>query len=243
MSRLELTGQKFGRLTVDSYAFTKKYKTYWNCTCECGNKCIVVGTYLTTGETKSCGCLKIDICRKAGLNSKKYNTYYVDKNKIVHVKLRNVDEEMLCDVDDWEKLKTHCWYKDSQGYARTTILTPKKSSPAFHTLIFTPKEGEEIDHISRNKLDNRKSNLRSATRSQNMQNKDIISSNTSGITGVRWHSQSGNWAAQINVNKKRINLGYFKNKEDAIKAREEAEVKYFGEFRRTENREEVSESA
>jgi hypothetical protein len=59
-------------------------------------------------------------------------------------------------------------------------------------------------------------------------NINIQSNNTSGITGVYWNKEK--WNAIIIKNRKRIYLGSFINKDDAIKARLEAEKKYFGEF-------------
>ena len=61
-------------------------------------------------------------------------------------------------------------------------------------------------------------------------NKGLQSNNTSGIAGVGWHKSSNKWMAYIAINKKQIHLGLFSKKEDAIKARKEAEEKYFGEF-------------
>lgn len=90
----------------------------------------------------------------------------------------------------------------------------------------------DIDHkdgeLSRK--DNRKSNLRIATRSQNQMNKGKQKNNKSGVVGVGWHKTSGKWAAYIAVDNKQIHLGLFDNFEDAVKARKEAEDKYFGEF-------------
>lgn len=58
----DLTGLKFGRLTVD-YRLPEaiKERSYWHCICECGNEINVMATYLTNGDTKSCGCLKLEI--------------------------------------------------------------------------------------------------------------------------------------------------------------------------------------
>lgn len=53
---VDLTGQKFGRLTVIGFAYTKNKKNYWECKCDCGNICFVPTTHLTTGVTVSCGC-------------------------------------------------------------------------------------------------------------------------------------------------------------------------------------------
>ncbi len=84
-----------------------------------------------------------------------------------------------------------------------------------------------IDHINRIKSDNRFINLREATKAQNSQNTNIQSNNTSGYKGVVWHKPNKNWCAQIHVNKKHIHLGSFKNLQDAVNARKEAEKRFF----------------
>ena len=59
--RLDITGKKFGRLTVIGYACTNKSrKSVWKCKCECGKETFVVGNRLIKGHTKSCGCLRVD---------------------------------------------------------------------------------------------------------------------------------------------------------------------------------------
>ena len=95
-----------------------------------------------------------------------------------------------------------------------------------------PPKGMDIDHINHERSDNRLVNLRLATRSQNHANKVKDARNTSGITGVSWYKAYQCWNAQLHVNRKRINLGYFDTLEDAAAARSAAEIKYFGEFRR-----------
>lgn len=52
----DLTGQRFGRLTIIEYAYTKNQKNYWKCQCDCGNICYVQTSWLTNGTTVSCGC-------------------------------------------------------------------------------------------------------------------------------------------------------------------------------------------
>ncbi len=56
--RIDLTGQKFGRLTVVEYSHTKDGVAYWRCLCDCGNASIVRGPSLREGNTQSCGCLQ-----------------------------------------------------------------------------------------------------------------------------------------------------------------------------------------
>lgn len=90
----------------------------------------------------------------------------------------------------------------------------------------------DIDHIHGDKTrnDNRKSNLRIVTKSQNSMNKKIMSNNTSGVTGVGRNKSKKRWTAYIVVNNKQINLGVFDDINDAIKSRKAAEEKYFGEY-------------
>ena len=88
------------------------------------------------------------------------------------------------------------------------------------------------DHITPlHPEDNRKQNLRICTQANNTINSGIQRNNKSGVTGVVWVEQINRWTAQITYQKKRIHLGSFENLEDAIKARENAEIKYFGEYR------------
>lgn len=69
----DLTGMKFGRLTVLERAANKGKKTAWRCKCDCGNSCVVAGNNLRSGEVKSCGCLR---GQNHGLrNDKFYNTW------------------------------------------------------------------------------------------------------------------------------------------------------------------------
>lgn len=56
-----LQGQVFGRLTVITPHHTTRLGTYWNCQCDCGNKCVVLTTKLSNGNTISCGCRKSEI--------------------------------------------------------------------------------------------------------------------------------------------------------------------------------------
>lgn len=88
----------------------------------------------------------------------------------------------------------------------------------------------QIDHKNRNKCDNRWINLRSASKSQNIINTDVRSNNTSGHCGVSLDKKTGRWAAYINKNKSRRFLGYYINKEDAIRERRFAARAYYGEF-------------
>lgn len=84
---------------------------------------------------------------------------------------------------------------------------------------------DQIDHINRCCWDNRWINLRSATSSENMRNTGLQSNNTSGVKGVS--KRRNKWRARITVEGKTLALGTYEEFDDAVKAREEAERKYF----------------
>lgn len=81
---------------------------------------------------------------------------------------------------------------------------------------------DQIDHIDRDKTNNRLHNLRQATNAQNRQNMPVQRNNTSGCSGVYFHKQRGKWAAEIKHNRKKRHLGLFCAKEDAVHAYQQA---------------------
>ena len=84
----------------------------------------------------------------------------------------------------------------------------------------------QIDHIDRNKKNNKLNNLRLLDNSDQQRNTKIRSSNKSGVTGVCWDVKSKRWVATITVNKTKMKLYYGKSKEEAIKERKTAEKRY-----------------
>lgn len=99
-----------------------------------------------------------------------------------------------------------------------------------HRLAWLYVHGEfplnDLDHINRVRSDNRIGNLRLATRAENLQNQSMRSTNTSGHVGVSWFKRDQKWRAQIAVNYKVINLGYFTDLSEAIAARQAAELHF-----------------
>lgn len=83
-----------------------------------------------------------------------------------------------------------------------------------------------IDHINRNKSDNRIANLRSVSHGGNSINRPIQSNNRSGITGVRFDKRRDKWVAEIKSNGKYVYLGVYNNKLEAAKKRRKAEIEY-----------------
>lgn len=119
------------------------------------------------------------------------------------------------------------------GYRQILI---NKQSHKSHRIAWLLFYGEWpslcIDHIDRNRTNNKIENLRLATKAENGRNANIQKNNTTGVTGVYWRGKRKKFEAQIRDNGKLKSLGYFNRIEDAKSARERAEVNIFGEFRR-----------
>jgi hypothetical protein len=239
--RNDLTGQKFGRLTVlyqiDDYVFPSgQRRPWWHCVCDCENatEVNVLGNNLTNGTTKSCGCYNLEVLSQ---RSKKYNRYKIIDN-IVYIYFNGTDEHTDINLDKWNNIayiQELCWCKDDNGYATANV--PKSLREHFgkpkiylHQLICPSTDGYEPDHKDRNKLNNLTDNLILKTRQHNNLNKNLLKNNTSGVTGVYWNKQKQKWVSQVTVNNKTMYLGSFSQKDDAIQTRLQAEMKYFGEF-------------
>lgn len=164
---------------------------------------------------------KSDIMR---LKRSKQTTIWREKGNIVEFRVSNVDEYGLCDIEDWNEIKKHSWYMNQGGYLTTYI---DKKQVRLHHLILPNKEGYVVDHVNRNKLDNRKTNLRYATDRANAINRDKPCNNRTGRIGVGFSTKLNKYIAYININKKRKQLGKYKTLEEAIVAREEAEEKHY----------------
>jgi hypothetical protein len=95
-----------------------------------------------------------------------------------------------------------------------------------------PEDGMEIDHKNLDGTDNRISNLRIATRSQNGHNKTPPSNNASGVKGVSWHKQGKKWQVKFGFGGKQYHLGLFSDFDRAVKVRQEKINSLLGEFAR-----------
>jgi hypothetical protein len=115
----------------------------------------------------------------------------------------------------------------NKGYKQTRVYG---KSYKIHRLVWLYHHGyfpeHQIDHINRIKNDNRIENLREVSQVCNLRNCDHRKDNLSGIKGVSLRGKGSKWQAQIQISKKKINLGYYDTLLEAAKARWNAEVKY-----------------
>ena len=132
----------------------------------------------------------------------------------------------LVNERDWGWLSRHKWYYHKEGQSEYAQRRSGCHTVRMHRVILEAPPGIEVDHRNHNGLDNRRRNLRLATKSQQRAN----SRSTSRFKGVSWNRWAGEWQARIQVKGKQIHLGYFKRKQDAAHAYRATARQYFGEF-------------
>lgn len=164
---------------------------------------------------------------------KKYNTFDVVGDYVVG---HTENGDFLFDLDDLERLKNinKYWKINNSNYVLCYINDKEYQLHRYIMRLgrYSRKEDIIVDHINGNRLDNRKQNLRVTHRKNNPKNCKTYSNNTSGVKGISWNRDRQKWHVSIQVNKKPIYLGLYSDIEEAKAVREEAEIKYFKEFRR-----------
>ncbi len=217
------TGERYGRLTVIYRTTPSSKNSKWVCRCDCGNYCAVNICGLIQNKTTSCGCYQ----KEQTSNAKKKFNHYILNDEYGVGYLSNTHHEFYFDIEDYDLIKNYCWYENDQGYAVTHI---NDKNIRMHRMIMNPDSSELIDHKDSNRLNNRKNNLRIATKQTNGINRPCNANNKLGIKGVNLQSNGDKYTARIMKDGITLHLGSYNTVEEAALARKEKEEELFGEF-------------
>ncbi|MCU5048395.1 AP2 domain-containing protein [Bacillus cereus] len=197
-------GQRFGRLIVigESELTTRSHDRYVLCKCDCGkNHNVTIGN-LKKGDIRSCGCLYKEQQLK-NLIGKKFNRLSVVNDSGKRTNDNRVIWSCICECGNNVEVTT---YSLTTGSTKSCGCLAVENSHEMANLINEKywREGTRLDNLQRG----------------------IQRNNTSGIKGVSYIKKRNKWRAQLVIKGKRVLQKDFINKEDAIKARKEAEEKY-----------------
>lgn len=135
----------------------------------------------------------------------------------------------IIDEADLHLLVPHSWRLTRDGYAASSV---KQSFTLLHRRLLGLEKGDgkSVDHIDGDRLNNRRSNLRVCTHSENMRNQGKHTRNASGFKGVFWNKKDKRWQAEVAVLGKNYYAGYHATAELAAAARDRLAEQLHGEF-------------
>jgi len=157
---------------------------------------------------------------------------YSDCGEFVTITLPSGTETTI-DAEDYPKVELYRWCSDGGGYARASVwdtTTKKQTGLYMHRLLLSPPATLHIDHIDNDQSNNRRSNLRLATRQQNQGNSKKQTDCSSEFKGVHWNKPSRKWQAKIYQNGRQKYLGLYINEAEAARAYNTAATEHFGEY-------------
>lgn len=208
MPKKDITGQRFGRLIAINPT-TERCGTFvmWECVCDCGIKKLISSRNLISGHTQSCGCLNKELLRERGRARIKDITGQRFGRLVIAKRLEGKNVECVCDCGKTTIVQIRNLYGER----------PTKSCGCFQSEYLDKDQyeaggfinGTSIGHVSSDKP---------------------WKTNTSGAKGVYWDKSRGKWCASIGFKGKGYHLGRYKEKNDAIKARKQAEEMLFEPF-------------
>lgn len=222
-------GNRYGRLLVLGYSHSKVYKSgsahaYWLCHCDCGSSLTVKGGSLREGRTSSCGCYQKELIgdsrRTHGdCGSVEYQTYS-------GMKMRCLSPNNGRYADYGGRGITICerWLESGSRGFENFLEDMGRRRPEGYSIERVDVDGNYTPE-----------NCIWIPLADQVNNRRINKNNSSGKTGVVWNKKNSKWVAQISVGKsgsaRSYYLGCFEEFKDAVKAREQAELKYFGRIK------------
>lgn len=209
MKLKDMTGERLGKVlvlspTMDLSIPNISLNLEWKCVCDCGEYKVFSHKSVVGKKIKSCGCIR----KKHGMSgtrqheiwmAMKYRCNGTGGKMSMYYSGKGITYDPL-----WEDF-TNFWRDMEIGYA----------------------DNLELERIDVNKGYS-KDNCTWVTHGEQVINRGIQVNNTSGRTGVRMPKNNSKWVATIQFQGTVIHLGSFSSFEDAVKARQEAELKYFG---------------
>jgi len=136
----------------------------------------------------------------------------------------------VVDAKDYSVLSQYIWFAEGTDKNYYAVRKENGKSIKMHRQITNAPDHLVVDHIDHNGLNNRNSNIRHATFTQNCQNQRRLSHKTSKYKGVHWNKRQKKWAAQIHCNNKKYHLGYFTDEIEAAKAYDKKAAELHDEF-------------
>ena len=193
--KLDLTGQRFGKLTVLRPAENIGNRTAWVCRCDCGQEIVARTTHLRAGRIKTCGF-------QGNTKAQQWMSFVDGSGR------------------DWKKLDL-----TGQRFGSLTALRPAKNNGTRTAWVCRCDCGQEsiVDTTSLRTGHTKTCGCQSGTCLEKFRNRKVFKNNTSGVSGVEWLSREQRWKATICFRKKRYYLGAYAEFEDAVNARKQAE--------------------
>ena len=227
-------GDVFGEWTVIDFALNRKFGTqsakYWKCQCSCGVIREVYQGSLLGGKSLSCGHVGKEAFIKRNVGNK-YGKKPDNRREQFdgYIKIFNdAGDFFVVDNEDATKFDGHrCYAKDGRWFVLDDGVVL-----SVQNFILRLPSNSIVDHKDRNPSNNRRCNLRECTQQENFFNKSLNKRNKTGVSGVQVEHRNEKIYYSVTLGKggKSVYRNHFKNFDDAVKARLEAEAEYFGEF-------------
>lgn len=221
-------GNVYGKLTVVSFHGIREYESggttaLWNCICDCGGSTVSTGSSLRAGTSLSCGCVRKE---KTKFINKKHGLYLTPEYSVL------------------QGMRSRCYNENNQRYenygGRGIKICDRwmDSENGFQNFLEDmgerPDDSYSIERVD-NDGDYTPENCDWVVDEVQVNNRRRNKNNSSGRTGIHFDERSGRWIAQLSKGKREesenVYLGSHKTFESAVRAREYAELKYFGKIK------------